>query len=45
MDEISKKCYYGKMLETLDPLSLSSIDTAPFEVYTKIPGKYVKPRL
>ena len=39
MDEISKKCYYGKMLETSDPLSISSIDATPFEVYSKIPGE------
>ena len=39
MDEISKKCYYGKMLETLDPLSISTIDATLFEVYSKIPGK------
>ena len=39
MDEISKKCYYGKMLETLDPLSISAIDSTPFEVYSKIPGE------
>ena len=45
MDETSKKCYYGKMLETLDPLSISSIDATPFEVYTKIPGNELKPRL
>ena len=39
MDVISKKCYYGKMLETLDPLSISTIDVTPFEVYSKIPGE------
>ena len=39
MDVISKKCYYGTILETLDPLSISTIDATPFEVYSKIPGE------
>ena len=39
MDVISKKCYYGTILETLDPLSISTIDVTPFEVYSKIPGE------
>ena len=41
MDEISKKCYFGKMLETLDPLSISTIDATLFEVYSKIPGEII----
>ena len=39
MDVISKKCYYGTILETLDPLSISTIDVTPFEVYSKIFGE------
>ena len=41
MDVISKKCYYGTILETLDPLSISTIDATLFEVYSKIPGEII----
>ena len=39
MNAIAKKCYCGKMNETSDPLSISSIDTNPFDVYSYLPGK------
>ena len=29
------------MLETLDPLSISTIDATLFEVYSKIPGEII----
>ena len=40
MNEIAKKCYYGKINETSDPLSISSIDTDTFDVYSYLPGKW-----
>ena len=41
MNEVEKKCYYGKKDETSDPLNISSIEAEPFDVYSYEHGEYL----